>query len=64
MLLDKILNDYEIHVKGKISVLLDDILFKLSKTEFNVVSILESEKNKAEVYVYENENLISTIYIN
>ena len=64
MLLDKILNDYEIHVKGKISVLLDDILFKLSKTDFNVVSILESEKNKAEVYVYENENLISTIYIN
>lgn len=64
MLLNKILNDYEIHVKGKISVILDDILFKLSKTEFNVVSILESEKNKAEIYVYENENLISTIYIN
>ena len=64
MLLDKILNDYEIHVKGKISVLLDDILFKLSKTEFNIVSILESEKNKAAIYVYENENLISTIYSN
>ena len=64
MILEKIKTETKIHITAKnISTCVDNVLYQLSKTTFNLVTIIDSDKESAEVYVYDEENLYSTIII-